>query len=425
MVAGGPAATPPDLLARRRRLVIDPSPLRDSRAFRVLWSGQSIREIGNRITLIALPYQVFQLTGSSLAVGLLALCRLVPLLTLSLVGGAIADARERRRLLLWLHAGLAACSIALALNARPLSQRLWAVYALTTIITACEALNRPALRSLVPRFFAMERLPAALALNSLARSFSALAGPLLGGLLIARLGLTGAYLVDAGTLLVALATLAALAPVPPSQGSAPAGLKSIRDGLRFLRGRRVLQSTFTIDLNAMIFGMPTSLFPAIAQGLGGGSQILGLLYAAPYAGAFAATLVSGGLSRIRRQGLAVMLSVVLWGAAITAFGLAHPVWLILLFLAAAGAADFVSAIFRDTIAQAVTPDAMRGRLSGMELAVVASGPALGDLEAGIVGSLVSVPFSIISGGIACMLGVGVLQLLVPQFARYDAQRPTP
>ncbi len=413
------------MLDQIRRLTIDVTPLRAPGPFRLLWAGQSVASLGKQITRVALPFQVYQITGSTLAVGLLAVFQLVPLLTLSLIGGAIADAVERRRLLLWLHAGFGVCSVALALNAHLSPQRLWAVYALTSAITALDAIAQPTLRSLVPRFCGMKRLPAALALSSLGRQFSALVGPLLGGVLIARVGLVGVYAVDAGTFIVAVAMLGALAPIPASQDSPPAGLDSIRESLRFLKGRRVLQSTFTIDLNAMIFGMPTSLFPAVARQLGGGPQMLGLLYAAPSAGAFLTTLASGGMRRVRRQGLAVMISVVLWGAAITAFGLTHTLWLLVLFLAAAGAADFVSAIFRDTIAQVVTPDAMRGRLSGMELAVVASGPALGDLEAGIVGSLVSIPFSIISGGIACILGVGVLALLVPEFARYDARHPAP
>ncbi|HLW60349.1 MAG TPA: MFS transporter [bacterium] len=412
-------------MARLRRLAIDLSPFRESRLFRLLWWGQLVSGVGSDITRIALPYQVYRLTGSTLAVGLLALCQLIPLLTASLAGGAIADAYERRRLLMWLHAGLSACSVALAANAHLSTQRLWVLYALTACITAFDALTSPALGTLVPRFFPLDRLPAALALNGLARSFGALVGPVLGGVLIARIGLTGAYLADAATFLVALATLGALAPVPPHSSSPPAGLESIREGLRFLKGRKVLQSTFTIDLNAMIFGMPTSLFPAVARRLGGGSEVLGLLYAAPHAGAFVATLLSGGVGRVRRQGRAVMIAVVLWGAAVTAFGIARTLWPMLIFLAAAGAADLTSAIFRDAIAQSVTPDALRGRLNGMELAVVASGPALGDLEAGIVGSLTSVPFSIISGGIACILGVGVLAKLVPEFSRYDAAHPTP
>jgi len=404
--------------------VIDTALLRESREFRLLWIGQSLAGFGNKVTQVAIAFQVYRLTGSSLAVGLLALARLVPLLSCSLIGGAIADAVDRRRLLLCAQAGAAACTLALALNAY-LSPRLWVIYALTAVLAVISALSSPGVGSLVPRLVPRVRLPAALALTSVYGSASSLAGPILGGILIERLGVGGAYLADVAAFVVALSTLGAMAPVPPPPGTPRPGLVSIREGIRFLRGRRVLQSTFSIDLNAMIFGMPTSLFPAIASRMGGGAQVLGFLYAAPYAGALLASLLSGGVSRVRRQGRLVMLAVIAWGAAIVAFGLARPLWLMLLFLAVAGAADFLSAVFRDAIAQTVAPDAMRGRLYGMEQAVVASGPELGNLEAGIVASLVSVPFSIISGGVACILGVGVLARVVPEFDRYDARHPTP
>jgi hypothetical protein len=215
-------------------------------------------------------------------------------------------------------------------------------------------------------------------------------------------------------------------PIPRVTGQhGPGFLQSIREGIRFLKGRPVLQSTFTFDLNAMIFGFPTALFPAMAERIGGGASTLGFLFAAPQAGATIIALLSGRAKHVRRQGLAVMLSIVAWGAFLIGFGLSTTLWLSLLMLAAAGAADMWSGIFRTTIAQTIVPDEMRGRLSGIELAVVASGPALGDLEAGAVASLASVPFSIVSGGVACIAGVGILGALVPQFARYDARHPTP
>ncbi|HYM69097.1 MAG TPA: MFS transporter [bacterium] len=414
----------PDPLQRLRRHVIDTAPLREFREFRLLWIGQSVSNLGNRVTQVALAFQVYQLTGSSLAVGLLALARVVPLLACSLLGGAIADAVDRRRWLLWAQTAAAAGSLALAVNTFA-SPRLWAIYALTAALAAVRALYSPGLGSLVPLLVPRAQLPAALALNSVYGTATSLVGPVLGGVLIARLGVGGAYLVDVGTYTAALAALAAMTPVPPVRGTPPPGLGSIREALRFLKGRPVLQSTFLVDLNAMIFGMPTSLFPALAARAGGGAQALGLLYAAPYAGALLASLLSGGVGRVRRQGQAVIVAVFIWGAAIAAFGFARSLWLMAVFLILAGAADFVSAVFRDTIAQTVVPDAMRGRLSGMEQAVVASGPEIGDIEAGVVASLVSIPFSIISGGLACMVGVGALALAVPQFHRYDTRRPTP
>jgi hypothetical protein len=216
-----------------------------------------------------------------------------------------------------------------------------------------------------------------------------------------------------------------MAPAPPHEDAERFSWSSVRQGLRFLKGRRILQSTFTFDLNAMIFGMPTALFPAVADRLGGGAGVVGLLYAAPYAGAFLVSLVSGRAKHVRRQGLAVELAIVVWGVAIVAFGLSTALWACLLFLAVAGGGDMWSAIFRSTILQTVVPDEMRGRLSGVELTVVAAGPALGDLEAGALASVTSVPFSIVLGGALCVAGVGVMSRLVPQFARYDARNPTP
>lgn len=406
-------------------MIIDITPLRRSREFRLLWIGQSVSDIGSRITMVALPFQVFSLTRSSLAVGLLALCELVPLLTLSVIGGAIADAVDRRRLLLWTHLAMAGASLILAVNALGSFRHLWVLYAVGALTAGLYAVYSPGLRSLVPRLVDPELLVPAIALTTAYGSFGFLLGPILGGALIAALGLTWTYLIDVATFGVALGTLAAMAAAPPAEGADRFGLNSIREGLRFVRRRPVLQSTFTVDLNAMIFGMPEALFPAVAERLGGGPQVLGLLFAAPHAGSFLVNLFSGRSKHVRRQGLAVMTAVVVWGGALVVFGLSPGLWLALPALALAGGADMWSGIFRTTILQTVVPDALRGRLSGIELAVVASGPALGNLEAGVVATLVSVPFAIVSGGVACILGVGVLGVLVPQFARYDARHPTP
>jgi MFS family permease len=420
-----PDITPPSLLAKARRLVIDVTPLKRNRQFRLIWIGESVSDLGSRVTAVAVPYQVYVLTRSSLAVGLLALCELIPLLTLPVIGGAIADRVERRRLLRVTYGVLPLFSLVLAYNAHLRHPHLWVLYVFATLFAASYALYSPAVRSAPPLLFSKEELPAVFALTSVYYSFGALVGPAVGGVLIATVGLTGTYLVDVASFMVALVTLALMDPLPRAawKDVPERFLDSIREGLRFLEGKPVLQSTFTFDLNAMIFGMPMALFPAMAFRLGGGAKSVGLLYAAPYAGSMLITLLSGRAKHIRRQGQAVMASIVVWGAAIAGFGLSPTLWLALLALVVAGAADMWSGIFRVTIAQALVPDALRGRLSGIELAVVASGPALGDLEAGVVGSLVSVPFSIVSGGIACILGVAVLGSLVPAFARYDARDP--
>lgn len=420
-----PELASPGLLARLRGHVIDVSPLRESRQFRLLWIGETVSDLGSEITAVAVPYQVFRITHSSLDVGLLALCELLPLAILPLVGGAIADAVDRRGLIRLTYSILPLLSLALAANAHLARPHLWALYVFATLSASGYALYSPAVRSLPLLLFERERYPAVEALTSAYYSTVALAGPALAGLLLAWIGLTGAYLFDAATFLLALATASMLGPTPKVEESARAGLRSIIEGLRFLKGKPVLQSTFTVDLNAMIFGFPTALFPAVADRLGGAhaAEVLGVLYAAPYAGSTIVTLLSGRARHIRRQGLAVEVAVAAWGTALVGFGLSSHLWLALLFLALAGGADMWSGIFRTSIGQSLVPDAMRGRLSGIELAVVASGPSLGNVEAGVVASLVSVPFSIVSGGVLCVAGVGLLHLLVPQFHRYDATAP--
>jgi MFS family permease len=408
---------------RLRSSLVDLTPLRRSRQFRLLWIGQSVSDVGSHLTMVAIPFQMFSLTHSTLAVGLIGLCELIPLLVLPVVGGAIADAMDRRRLMLLTHVVLAGLSGLLALNAT--AGHVWVLYVVVVLEVSMYSLLTPAMRSLVPRFVEPDLLPSAMSLTSAYGSFGALAGPILGGVLIAVFGLRTAYLVDLWTYVWALATMWLMAPAPPHEDAERFSWESVRQGIRFLKGRRVLQSTFTFDLNAMIFGMPTALFPAVADRLSGGAGVVGLLYAAPYAGAFVVSLFSGRAKHVRRQGLAVELAIVVWGVSLVAFGLSTTLWASLLLLAVAGGGDQWSAIFRSTILQTVVPDEMRGRLSGVELTVVAAGPALGDLEAGAVASLTSVPFSIVLGGALCVAGVGVLSRLVPEFARYDATNPTP
>jgi MFS family permease len=421
-----PPLQTPGMLGRARGFLVDLTPLRESREFRLLWTGQAISEIGSHISMIAIPFQLYKITGSTLAVGLLGFTELVPLLVFSLLGGAIADAMDRRKLLIRAQAGLAVVSGVLAFNALPGQRHLWILYAMSFAQAAGYAIYLPGMRSLVPRLVPAELLPSANALEAAYGTTAHLLGPTLGGVLIAAIGLTNVYLIDIATFAAALYTAWLMRPSPPVHDENAMGWTAIREGLRFLKGRKVLQSTFTVDLNAMIFGMPQALFPAFAfHQLHGGPRLLGLLYAAPFAGAFFVTMLSGRARHVRRQGLVTMICVVLWGAFIAGFGLAHTVWLALLMLGLAGAADMISAIYRSTILQTVSPDELRGRLMGIELAVVASGPSLGNVEAGVVASLVNLPFAIVSGGIACIVGVGVLAARVPQFARYDAKNPTP
>jgi MFS family permease len=412
----------PGRAAFLRGLAIDLTPLRRSRDFRRLWFGNAISLLGSMLTTVAIPYQVYQLTGSTLAVGLLGIAALVPLLTISFLGGAIADALDRRLLLIVSDVGLAAISGLLVANAALEHPRLWALYGAETLGTAFYAIQRPAMDALVPRLVGEDQIASAAAVQGIYGSFGHVGGPALGGILIASVGLTATYAVDVVTFTASLVAAMLLPKMPPLEAVARPGLSAIAEGFRFVRQKPELKGIFAVDTVAMVFGMPSALFPAFGEHFGGGARTVGFLYAAPYAGALVATLLSGWVTRARRQGLGVCIAASAWGAAIVGFGLAPGLWPALLFLALAGAADDWSAILRSTILLTVTPDSMRGRLSGIELAQVASAPTLGNVEAGALASLTSLRFSVVSGGIACIAGCWLFVAAVPALLRYDSQR---
>ncbi|HEV7526392.1 MAG TPA: MFS transporter [Acidimicrobiia bacterium] len=399
-------------------LLIDTTPLRVSRDFRRLWIGQAISFLGSTMTAAALPFQVYRQTNSSLAVGLLGVAQLGPLLVFSIVGGALADSIDKRLLLIGVTIAAAACSTGLAVNASLDHPQLWLVFVLGATASGVTAVTFPVLRSLLPLLLEESLRPAAFALQSTYGSFGMMAGPAVGGVLIGTVGLTSTYGVDVATYALALAAFAGIAAAPPVGDGDRASVASIRHGLRFLRGQPVIISVFGIDLLAMIFGMPRALFPALTARLGGGATLYGFLLSSVAAGAFVASLTSGWTTRVRRQGLAVLWSVAIWGAAIAVAGLTVSIAIVLACLAAAGAADMISGVYRSAIAADVTPDDLRGRISGVELAVYAGGPQLGDVEAGVVGGLVSVPFAIVSGGVACVAAAAVFALRVKSFTRY-------
>jgi MFS family permease len=407
-----------------RHHLIDLGPLRASREFRLLFAGMAVSDVGTEITYVVIPFQVYQLTHSTLAVGLLGLCDLVPLLFMPVIGGMVADALERRRMVLVANALLTLLSLALVWNALLPEPRLWVLYVVATLGAALYGLSSPAVRAWPARLLDAELLPSAYALQSAYFNLDALAGPALAGVLIALIEPAGAYLVDVATFFVALLCLSRMRPSPPPEEGPRVGLAAIKEGLEFLRGKRVLLSTFTIDLNAMIFGMPTALFPAVAESLGVGPGGLGLLYAAPAAGSLLATVFSGGLRRVRRQGRAILIAVAVWGIAIVGFGLSGTFAAAIACLAVAGAGDMVSGVFRTTIGQSVVSDEMRGRLEGMGLVVWTTGPSLGNVEAGVVASLTTVPISIVSGGLLCLAGVLGHAVFVPSFRDYDADHPS-
>jgi MFS family permease len=407
---------------RLRRVLVDVAPLRASPEYRRLWLGQGLSYVLGEVTYVALPYQVYRLTNSTFAVGAIAIVELVPLLTLTFIGGAAADAFDRRRLLVWTEAGTAASVAGLVVNAALPHPRVETCFALAFFAAAFSSLGAGASRSLIPRLVPAEHITAALALNSLYSSLGAVAGPALGGVLIATIGLTGAYAVGVGGFTASLVAFWLLPSIVPPAGGEPPGLRSVIEGFRYLRKQRVILGCFLVDTNAMVFGMPSALFPAIAiTHLHAGAQAVGYLYAAPAAGALLVALVSGWIGHVRRQGIAIFVAASLWGVAITAFGFAHSLMLALILLAAAGAADAVSAVLRNTIMLTSTPDALQGRVSAAYLAQVTSAPRLGNLEAGALASLTSVRLSVVSGGIACVAGSVVLALAIPSLLRYDAK----
>ena len=411
----GPAPSP----WRRwlRALVIDTRPLR-RREFRLLFIGQTITFAGSMITYVAIPFQVYQLTRSPLAVGLLSLAELVPLLLTALVGGALADALDRRMMLRATEAGLLLTSAGLALNALAERPHVWVLFCAAALMAALDGLQRPSLEALVPRLVPRDELPGATALQSLRGTAGQLAGPAIGGLLIAGAGLPAAYTVDAASFAVSLLALGMLRAVPPPPDAQRPSLRGIVEGLRYARARKDLLGTYVVDIVAMVFGMPMALFPAIAARLGG-ARTLGLLYAAPAAGAMLISAGSGWIGRIHRHGLAILLAAAAWGAAVVGFGLAGPLWLALLMLAAAGAADMVSGMFRTVMWNQTIPDELRGRLAGIEMLSYTTGPLLGNVEAGLLAAIVGVPASVVSGGLLCVAGVALVGLALPAFRRYD------
>jgi len=405
------------------RIAVDIRPLRESRDFRRLWFGTGISAIGSQITTIAIPFQLYDQTRSTLLVGLLGIAALVPLLIVPIYGGAVADAFDRRRMLLLSDIALVVVSAGLLVNALLPNPSVWFLFVAEALGTAAYGFQRPARNALTPRLVRDDQLLAAIAVEDVIFTLARVAGPVMGGVLIAVVGLGGAYAIDIATFSASLFAIWLLPPVPPAPDADRPSVQSILDGFRYVRKKKVLLGIFVVDTNAMIFGMPRALFPAFAEKLGGGAGILGLLYAAPFAGALVASLTSGWMMTVRRQGLGVCVAAAAWGLAIALVGFAEALWFALIFLGIAGAADFISAVLRSNILLTVTPDSMRGRLSGIELAQVAGAPEIGNVEAGIVASLTSVRASIVSGGLISVVGTVVVAAAIPALVRYDARRP--
>ncbi len=402
-----------------RALAVDFTPLRESRDFRLLYVGQAVTFFGSMMTFVALSWQMYRLTGSSFAVGMLSVAEFVPIFVMALVGGALADAVDRRLMVRLTEALLALGTLVLVWNSLLAQPRVWVLYVCAALFAAVGGLQRPSLDALIPRVVSPEQVPAAMALRSLSGTIGMIGGPALGGLLVTGVGPAATYSVDFATFLFSLGALWLMRAVPPPPDADRPSLRGIAEGLRYAWGRKELLGTYLIDINAMFFGMPMALFPAVAEGFGGAS--VGLLYAAPAAGAFLATLTSGWTKRVNRHGLAVALAAGLWGVAIIFFGLSASLWPALLFLALAGVADMVSGLFRSIIWNQTIPDHLRGRLAGIEMVSYTTGPLLGNAEAGIVAKLFSVRTSIVAGGVLCVAGTVLLSALLPAFIRYDGR----
>lgn len=396
--------------------------------YRALWLGQIVSLVGTQMRYVAIPFQVFQITHSTLAVGLIGLVEVVPLIVFSFIGGALADALDRRKIMAVAQVILLVDSAALALISLGDQPSLIAIYVLTGIGGAVGAVDRPARGAMVPALVDPTQLTAAMALRQVVFQVTQIAGPALGGVLISVLHeVAWVYAIDAVSF---LAGLIALAWVPSStgaigEGEGALGLSAIKEGLAFALRTPLILSIFVIDLVAMIFGMPRAVFPALAEETFHlGAAGLGLLYAAPSVGALVGALTTGWVKSIERQGLAVVLAVAAWGATITLAGLSlFSLALTLLLLALAGAADVVSAIFRGTMLLDATPESLRGRTQALNLMVVTGGPRLGDVEAGAVAALVGAGPSVVFGGLACLAGTGVVAAAFRPLRTYRARRP--
>jgi MFS family permease len=409
---------------RLRRVAIDTTPLRVSRPYRHLWFGLIATTTGNQFTIVAVFIQVTRLTGSEIAVGASGLVWLIGLVIGTLAFGPVIDVWDRRRLLVLAQVGLGTSTALLLAGSMIGEPPLALVYVALAVAAAFSALDSPTRSAMTPRMVGPELIPAAQALNQVVWNGAGLLGPAIAGLVIGRFGLTAAYAIDLASIGLMLLAALSLPSIRPEHGGENAtGWAAIREGFAFVRGSRLIRSTFVIDLIAMIFGMPRALFTfLIVEQFGRSEELVGLLFSAPAVGAFAGAITSGWTRRVRRQGVAVIWAVAAWGAAITAFGLSGDrLWLGLLALAVAGWADVISAIFRSTILQVEVPDRLRGRLSGIHILVVAGGPRLGDLEAGLVARATSPVFSVISGGLACIVGAGFCAVRYPELRDYVAR----
>ena len=404
-----------------------------------MFASRAITLLGGQATEVALLVQAKQLTRSPLAVGLLGVVELVPLLVFGLYGGTLADRFDRRAMMRWCEPGLGFCVVLLLVNALLPDPAVWPLYAVSAVMMAVAALQRPSFDASVPRLVPREQLTAASALLAMSGNASFILGSSLGGVLAVAPGPWLVYGLDAAGFAMSFGLLGLLRPVPPvvtgeadraagaegaerpgrAERPEGAGVGGVLTGLRYALGRQDLLGSYLADLAAMVFAYPNALFPFMAALLHA-PWATGLMFAAPSAGAFGVTVLSGWMGRVRRHGRAIALAAAAWGVAMTGFGLSPDIYLAIACLTAAGAADMVSGIFRDTLWNQTIPDALRGRLAGVELLSYGLGPPAGQLRSGVVAGLTSVRFSLVSGGLCCVAAVAVICAALPGFARYKA-----
>jgi MFS family permease len=401
-------------------LLPDLTPWKSSADFRRLWFSGLISNFGSFLTFVALPVQLKELTDSAAAVGAIGAVELVPLVVCGLYGGALADALDKRRLIVWTEAGQGLLSAALLIDALLPHPAVWPLYVIAALSSALVSVQRPALDSLLPRIVDHADLPAAASLNSLRWTVGGVAGPALAGVVVAYAGLGWAYAADLLTFAVSLAYIVRIAPSPASHEAAKPDLRAVVEGARYAWSRKELLGTYAVDLAAMFLAMPLAVLPFLADDLHA-AWSLGLMYATFPLGALLVSLTSGWTSRVHRHGRMVVLSAALWGLAVAAAGVVGNVWLVLLFLTVAGGCDMVSGVFRGAMWNQTIPDELRGRLAGIELLSYSVGPQLGQVRSGGVAAWGGVRASVWSGGLLCVGAMGLLALCLPGLMSYDAR----
>lgn len=406
-------------------LLVDIAPLRESPPYRRLWIGSGLSSIGSQMTGYAVTLQVFVLTRSSLAVGLLGLVIALATITVAVAGGAVIDVFDRRKTVLAATGLQEAVSGLLAGQAFAGLAQVWLLYCLVAAQSAIGAVNAPARRTFMPGLLRRDQLPAGAALQSLAMHASLTAGPAVAGLITAAAGLKTCYLIDAISFGFSLYAVARLPPVRPQAQESRPGLRAIGQGLRFVLRTRIILGAFVADMSATFLGMPMALFPAInAQRFGGDPETLGLLTTAVAVGGILGSALSGPVSRVTRQGLGMLVSAAVWGAGLAGFGLSGVFWLAFLTLVIAGAADVTAVVLRTALVQSVTPEEFRGRVSSAEYAVGAGVPQLGNFRAGVVASLTSATTSAVTGGLTTIAGAALTGLLIPSLTAFRAAAPS-